>query len=165
MHRNGRIRADAPRLSPTQPFSAIASLIGPPLNEARMWGLTPFDQLWCRVKFRHARYEGIFTPPQGSLLPLLITYPGYLGGTNWGGLTVDARKGHLMVNMSHTPMYTHLIPRKQADAMGVEPVRPAAREHWRSWRSLARLMPQRASLSSHRLAFPATSFPSAVSPP
>lgn len=112
------------RLSPTQPFSAIASLVGPPLSEARMWGLTPFDQMWCRIKFKEARYEGIFTPP--GLTPS-ITYPGYLGGTNWGGLTVDARTGRLIVNMSHVPNYTHLIPRSQADAMGVQPVRPGGK--------------------------------------
>lgn len=112
------------RLSPTQPFSALASLVGPPLTEARMWGLTPFDQLWCRIKFKEARYEGIFTPP--GTTPS-ITYPGYLGGTNWGGLTVDARTGHLIVNMSHAPMYTHLVPRKEADAMGAEPVRPGGK--------------------------------------
>ena len=112
------------RLSPTQPFSSLASLVGEPLSEARMWGLTPFDQLWCRIKFREARYEGIFTPP--GLTPS-ITYPGYLGGTNWGGLTVDKRTGRLIVNMSHVPNYTRLIPRRQADAMGVEPVHPGGK--------------------------------------
>ncbi|HET6525155.1 membrane-bound PQQ-dependent dehydrogenase, glucose/quinate/shikimate family [Sphingopyxis sp.] len=115
---------DGERLSPTQPFSAIASLAGPPLSEAAMWGLTPLDQLWCRIKFREARYDGIFTPP--GLTPS-ITYPGYLGGTNWGGLTVDARTGRLIVNMSHVPNYTQLIARREADAMGVEPVRPGGK--------------------------------------
>ncbi|MGE4430360.1 MAG: membrane-bound PQQ-dependent dehydrogenase, glucose/quinate/shikimate family [Sphingobium sp.] len=113
--------APGERLSPTQPFSALPSLIGEPLSEERMWGLTPLDQLWCRIRFRQARYEGIFTPP--GLTPS-ITYPGYLGGTNWGGLTVDKRTGRLIVNMSHVPNYTRLIPRAQADAAGVEPVRP-----------------------------------------
>jgi quinoprotein glucose dehydrogenase len=27
-----------------------------------MWGLTLFDQLWCRIKFRQARYDGTLTP-------------------------------------------------------------------------------------------------------
>lgn len=112
------------RLSPTQPFSSIASLAGPALSEARMWGITPFDQLWCRIRFRQARYEGMFTPP--GLTPS-ITYPGYLGGTNWGGLAVDLRTGRLLVNMTHVPNYTQLIPRKVADAMGVEPVRPGGK--------------------------------------
>ncbi|MFC0304009.1 membrane-bound PQQ-dependent dehydrogenase, glucose/quinate/shikimate family [Rhizorhabdus histidinilytica] len=108
-------------LSPTQPFSSLPSLRGADLSEKAMWGLTPLDQLWCRIKFRQARYEGIFTPP--GLKPS-VTYPGYLGGTNWGGLTVDPRTMRLVINVSHVANYTRIVPRAEADAAGVKAFAP-----------------------------------------
>jgi quinoprotein glucose dehydrogenase len=69
----------------TQPVSAL-SFNPPALTESSMWGLSPFDQLACRIKFRSLRYEGRYTPPslQGSII-----YPGNLGVFNWGGVAVD----------------------------------------------------------------------------
>jgi quinoprotein glucose dehydrogenase len=69
----------------TQPVSAL-SFNPPALAESSMWGLSPFDQLACRIKFRSLRYEGRYTPPslQGSII-----YPGNLGVFNWGGVAVD----------------------------------------------------------------------------
>ena len=59
---------------------------GPDLTEADMWGLTPFDHMWCRREFLKLRYEGHFTPP--SIAGTLV-YPGNAGGFNWGGVAVD----------------------------------------------------------------------------
>ena len=58
--------------SPTQPMSAL-NMMPPHLKESDMWGVTPIDQMLCRISFRSLRYEGIYTPPstQGSLI-----YPG-----------------------------------------------------------------------------------------
>ena len=46
----------------TQPFSPL-----PNFREDRvekdMWGMTPLDQLACRIEFKKMRYEGHFTPP------------------------------------------------------------------------------------------------------
>jgi quinoprotein glucose dehydrogenase len=104
-------------LSPTQPFSVgLPSFRGPNFIEADMWGITPFDQLWCRVKFRGARYDGTFTPP--GTTPA-IQHPGYLGGVNWGGLAVDDTRHIAVVNANNVPNYTLLIPRAEADKMGV----------------------------------------------
>ena len=100
------------RVSPTQPMPlALPTLAGPRLREAAMWGLTPFDQLWCRIKFRQARYDGPYTPPgeQPS-----ITYPGYLGGMDWGSASVDTDRAILVAATSYVPNYTQLIPRTQA---------------------------------------------------
>ncbi len=74
--------------SPTQPVSAI-SFNPTPLTEASMWGLSPFDQLACRIAFRSMRYEGRYTPPslQGS-----IVYPGNFGTFNWGAVAVDPER-------------------------------------------------------------------------
>jgi quinoprotein glucose dehydrogenase len=105
--------------APTQPFS-----VGMPgfnrdvLTEKDMWGLTPLDQLWCRIQFRLARYDGPLTPP--GLKPT-INYPGSQGGTDWGGVAVDPERRILVVNSSRMPNYTRLIPRAEADAMGVKP--------------------------------------------
>ncbi|MDQ6733210.1 MAG: PQQ-binding-like beta-propeller repeat protein, partial [Nitrospirota bacterium] len=41
--------------APTQPVSAL-SFNPKPLTEASMWGVSPFDQLACRIKFRSLRY-------------------------------------------------------------------------------------------------------------
>jgi len=79
----GAAEGDATAL--TQPISAL-SFDPPPLTESAMWGLTPFDQLACRIKFRSLKYQGRYTPPslQGSII-----YPGNLGVFNWGGVAVD----------------------------------------------------------------------------
>jgi quinoprotein glucose dehydrogenase len=72
----------------TQPVSAI-SFNPPALTERSMWGLSPLDQLACRIKFRSLRYQGRYTPPslQGSII-----YPGNLGVFNWGGVAVDPER-------------------------------------------------------------------------
>ena len=54
---------DGDWLSPTQPFSTgMPSFSGPAFRERDMWGLTPLDQLYCRIAFRKARYDGPLTP-------------------------------------------------------------------------------------------------------
>jgi quinoprotein glucose dehydrogenase len=106
--------------APTQPFSAgMPSFAGPPPTELRMWGITPFDQLWCRIKFREARYEGTLTPV-GIERPTLV-YPGYLGGMNWGSVAVDPDRQLAVVNSTQVLNYDQLLSRKTADAMGIKP--------------------------------------------
>lgn len=105
-------KAPGERLSRTQPFPAdFPSLAGERLTESRMWGLTPFDQLWCRIKFREARYDGPLTPP--GVTPS-ITFPGYLGGMDWGSVSIDAGRSILVTATSYVANYTRLIPRDQA---------------------------------------------------
>jgi len=110
------------RLSPTQPFSTgLPSFAGPKLSEAAMWGITPFDQLWCRIAFREARYDGPATPI-GYDRPSVI-YPGYLGGVDWGGVSVDQARGIMIVNSSRVANYNRLLTRSEANKMGLEPLR------------------------------------------
>ena len=102
--------------SPTQPYAiGMPSLIGSDLTEAGMWGITPVDQLWCRIAFRRLHYEGQFTPPsvQGS-----IVYPGSAGVVSWGGVAVDETRRILVVNTTLSPFVSRLIPRAQADRLG-----------------------------------------------
>lgn len=104
-------------LSPTQPFSPkLPAFDNRVLTPQSMWGLTPLDQLWCRIKFSQARYEGIFTPP-GHPRPT-ITYPSYLGGVNWGGISVDPERKLAIVNWSRMANYTSMVTRADADRAG-----------------------------------------------
>lgn len=114
-------------LSPTQPFTPhMPTFDDTVLSEAHMWGLTPLDQLWCRIRFREARYEGPFTPP--NVKPS-ITYPSYLGGINWGGVSVDPERKLLVANWSRMANYTRLVPRKDADAMDIKAAGVAGGQH------------------------------------
>lgn len=109
------------RSSPTQPFSTgMPSFAGPRPTEKTMWGLTPIDQAWCRLQFRRARFEGSMTPI-GTDKPT-ITWPGSLGGMNWGSVSVDPQSRIMIVNSSHVVGYNQLLTRQQADAMGLKPV-------------------------------------------
>jgi len=111
--------APGDRLSPTQPFvEGFPSFTPADLKEASMWGATPIDQLWCRIKFHRYRYEGQFTPDStgGS-----IHYAGPYGVIDWGSIAVDQSRRILMVNSTYFPFIDTLIPRKVADAAGLEP--------------------------------------------
>lgn len=111
--------APGERISPTQPFSdQMPSFAGPELRERDMWGVSPFDQMWCRAKFKEARYEGTMTPPGETPN---ITFPGYLGGMNWGSVSIDRDRNLMIVTSSRLPNFGKLIPRKKADEMGVVP--------------------------------------------
>lgn len=115
--------ADGDRISPTQPFStAMPSFEGPRPTERDMWGITPIDQAYCRMKFRQARFEGSLTPV-GVDRPTIV-WPGYLGGINWGSVSVDPVNQLMFVNSTHIAMYNRLIPREDADADGIEPITP-----------------------------------------
>ncbi|HZY68495.1 MAG TPA: pyrroloquinoline quinone-dependent dehydrogenase, partial [Devosia sp.] len=107
-------------LSPTQPFSQYHTLAKRDLTEADMWGATPIDQLWCRIQFRMASYEGIYTPPTSDRY--WIQYPGYNGGNDWGGIAVDRERGILIANYNDTPNHNRLVPREEADAAGLAPI-------------------------------------------
>jgi quinoprotein glucose dehydrogenase len=107
--------APGDRSSPTQPFSVgMPSFAGEKLQERDMWGATPFDQLWCRIRFRSMRYDGPFTPI-GTKEALV--YPGIGGGMNWGSVSVDPERGILFVNSMQVPSTVRLIPRATADEM------------------------------------------------
>jgi quinoprotein glucose dehydrogenase len=109
------------RLSPTQPYvTDFPNLLKPELTEADMWGATPLDQLWCRIQFHQASYAGVYTPP--TVDQPWIQFPGYNGGSDWGGVAVDPTKGIMIANYNNMPNYNQLVPREEVDALGVLPI-------------------------------------------
>ncbi len=95
--------------SPTQPESAL-NFKPEPLSERRMWGGTPFDQLWCRIQFKSLRYEGQYTPPslQGT-----IVYPGNFGAFNWGGIAVDPKRQVMFGMPLQLAFVSQMVPRAE----------------------------------------------------
>jgi len=83
-----------------------------------MWGATIFDQMLCRIEFKKRHYEGQFTAPslEGS-----IGYPDIFGVFNWGSVAIDPERQIMFLNPTWLPYLTRLIPRAEADAMGVVP--------------------------------------------
>lgn len=100
------------RASPTQPYSTdFPEVTRAALSEHDMWGITPIDQMICRLKFRRLTYRGQFTAP--GLKDSLIL-PGPAGGMNWSGVTVDIRNNMLVVNSVSMPFLSRLVPRADA---------------------------------------------------
>lgn len=95
------------KYSPTQPKSVGMPQIGAQhLTEADMWGATPFDQLMCRVIFKGYRYEGLFTAPDTDYS---LSFPGSLGGMNWGGLSYDPTANTVFVNDMRLGLWVHMM--------------------------------------------------------
>ncbi|AHG65974.1 quinoprotein glucose dehydrogenase [Advenella mimigardefordensis DPN7] len=94
--------------APTQPESAL-NFKPDPLTEGKMWGGTPFDQLWCRIQFKTLRYEGQYTPPslQGT-----IVYPGNFGVFNWGGIAVDPKRQVMFGMPLQLAFVSQLVPKE-----------------------------------------------------
>jgi quinoprotein glucose dehydrogenase len=105
--------------SPTQIVSLWHTLKMPPLRESDMWGMSPIDQMICRIQFRRADYRGEFTPPRTD--KYTIEYPGYNGGNDWGSLSIDPVRGIAIANYNDTPNYLRLIPREEANRKGIKP--------------------------------------------
>ena len=99
-------------LSPTQPNSTVVTLTPPELTEASMWGLTPFDQMACRIDFRKYRYEGLFTPQS---VKGTIQYPAPFGTINWGSVSYDEDRELMVANTSRIPFVVFLVPREETD--------------------------------------------------
>lgn len=110
-------------LSPTQPVSAI-SFAPPTVTGAKMWGMTPVDQMMCRIDLAKLHYDGRFTPPsvQGSL-----THPGSFGVFNWGAVAVDPARQMMFAMPVYLGFTAQLVPRpdsleKVVSAKGNQPM-------------------------------------------
>ena len=111
-------RGAVEKVSPTQPWSiALPSLAAPRVTERDMWGLSALDQLWCRVKFREARYDGPLTPPG---IDYSLSDPGYLGGVNWGSASIDGTRQLAFVLNNRIVNRIRLIPRANPAAKALK---------------------------------------------
>ena len=120
----GEIRAPSGGVEPeqraaTQPVSLWHTLRKPDLAERDMWGMSPIDQMICRIQYRKASYKGFFTPPEAGRHS--IEYPGYNGGTDWGGIAIDPQRGVIVANYNDMPNYVTLVPRAEANKRGWAP--------------------------------------------
>lgn len=99
--------ADGDFTAPTQPVSAL-SFAPHDLSGRDMWGVTPFDQLACRIQFHRLRYQGRFTPPstRGS-----VVHPGNFGVFNWGSIAVDPERQVAFVTPTYLAFVSELVPR------------------------------------------------------
>ncbi|GAB4361812.1 MAG: glucose/quinate/shikimate family membrane-bound PQQ-dependent dehydrogenase [Bryobacter sp.] len=101
------------KTAPTQPHSTL-----PPFSRQRFTvdDLSPYLSAADRAKFRDqilsARNDGLFTPPSlgGS-----IQMPGNNGGSNWGGVSVDAARGRLVVVSKDLPCLLKLDDKDPAE--------------------------------------------------
>ncbi|WP_409280666.1 glucose/quinate/shikimate family membrane-bound PQQ-dependent dehydrogenase [Pseudomonas defluvii] len=97
----------------TQPKSVGMPQIGAQhLSESDMWGATPFDQLLCRISFKKMRYDGLYTAPGTDVS---LSFPGSLGGMNWGSISTDPVHGFIFVNDMRLGLWIQMIP-QQKDA-------------------------------------------------
>jgi quinate dehydrogenase (quinone) len=83
------------------------------LDETKMWGVTPLDQLWCRIEYKKMRYDGHFTVPGTDMI---LQNPGATGGFNWGSVSVDEVNNLMIVNPLFMANQLQLIAR--ADLAG-----------------------------------------------
>jgi quinoprotein glucose dehydrogenase len=98
----------------TQPFTSNPPLVPQRLSEEQIFALNDADRDWCRNQLSMLRHDGMFTPPslQGTL-----AYPGNVGGSNWGGISVDQDRQLVIAPTNRLAATIWLIPRDQvADA-------------------------------------------------
>ncbi|WP_194273841.1 MULTISPECIES: glucose/quinate/shikimate family membrane-bound PQQ-dependent dehydrogenase [Rhizobium] len=101
--------------APTQPRSLGMPQIGAEtLTESDMWGATPFDQLLCRIAFKGMRYDGLYTVPDTDLS---LSFPGSLGGMNWGGLSTDPTTGTIFANDMRLGLWIQMVEAAPSDAV------------------------------------------------
>ncbi|KFI32468.1 quinate dehydrogenase [Haematobacter missouriensis] len=110
-------RAVKPATIPNEPYALTQPVsVGMPqigartLTESDMWGATPFDQLICRISFKSMRYEGLYTAPD---VDLSLSFPGSLGGMNWGGVSVDPNNDLLFINDMRLGLWVEMVPQQQ----------------------------------------------------
>ncbi|OON40362.1 quinoprotein [Izhakiella australiensis] len=100
------------KFSPIQPVSNL-NFIPEPLTEKSMWGISPFDQMACRIRFTSSRYDGNpWTPPteKGSVI-----FPGNIGVFNWGSVAVDPQRQILIATPIRIAHYYNLLKRNESD--------------------------------------------------
>jgi quinoprotein glucose dehydrogenase len=104
-------RSDVPgeEAAPSQPIPSWSAMVPQRLSAADAWGSTPEAREWCRQRIESLRNDGLFTPPsfRGSL-----SFPGNLGGVNWGSAAWDPVRNLLIANTNRVAAIMKLIQRE-----------------------------------------------------
>ncbi|HVZ21556.1 MAG TPA: pyrroloquinoline quinone-dependent dehydrogenase, partial [Vicinamibacterales bacterium] len=92
----------------TQPIPAWSPMVPQRLTAADAWGSSPDTLQWCREEIASLRNDGLFTPPS---LRGTLSFPGNIGGVNWGGTAWDPARHLLIANTNRVAAIMQLIPR------------------------------------------------------
>jgi len=113
-------------LSATQPYQPDYPSVAPEdIQEKDTWGVTPIDQMLCRIDFKQRKYYGKFTAPQEGKY---LAYPAFDGVVDWYGSSIDPTRKLLIANSSYMPMMMDFLPQAQALKKGIE-------KPWKGWES------------------------------
>jgi quinoprotein glucose dehydrogenase len=101
---------------PTQPFPTLPPPLHPlTITSEEAWGPTPEDHEFCVRELERLSFEGVFTPPG---LEATLMFPGFAGGINWGGVTVDRSRSLMVTNVARVPMWVQLQKRPEGATWG-----------------------------------------------
>ena len=95
--------------SASQPIPAWSPMVPQRITPDDAWGSTPEARQWCRDKIASLRNDGLFTPPsrRGT-----ISFPGNVGGVNWGSAAWDPVRNLLIANTNRVAAIMRLMPRE-----------------------------------------------------
>src|SRR5262249_38167454 len=93
----------------SQPIPAWGAMVPQRLTAAGWCGSTAEALEWCRKKLESLRNDGMFTPPseRGT-----ISFPGNVGGVNWGSAAWDPVRNLLLANTNRVAAIMRAIPRE-----------------------------------------------------
>ncbi len=100
----------------TQPFPVLPRpLFQGELRRGDVWGITPEETSACLAQYDQMRHGPLFTPPsvQGTVM-----FPGYAGGTTWGGVSWSPERNLLVTNLIRIPLWVRLEHREAGDSSG-----------------------------------------------
>jgi quinoprotein glucose dehydrogenase len=105
-------KSDVPgeEASVTQPFPSSEPMVPQGLTADQAWGTDDQQREACREKLKPLRADGMFTPPSTRGM---ISFPGNVGGVNWGSAAVDTQRQILVANTNHLAFLVRLIPRDE----------------------------------------------------
>jgi quinoprotein glucose dehydrogenase len=102
--------------APTQPFPLLPKpLFGTELRREEIWGVSPEEREACLTQFDRMRHGPLYTPPS---LEGTVMFPGYSGGTTWGGVSWSPEKNLLVTNLIRIPLWVRLERRDPGDSSG-----------------------------------------------
>ncbi len=90
------------KASSTQPIPLLpAPFARQRLTENMLTARTPAAHAWALEQFRTFRSDGLFVPL--SLDKQTVVFPGFDGGSEWGGPAVEPRSGIIYINSNDIP--------------------------------------------------------------